>query len=72
LSICAKIDTCNWTGTLWTQVIGAHLLSEAVILKSSQIFFKGKSFFFWNEKATAVTYVILQSLGLYALEMPVW
>jgi hypothetical protein len=25
LRIYAKVDTCDWTGTFYTQVIGAHL-----------------------------------------------
>jgi hypothetical protein len=31
LRIYAKMDTYDWTGTFYTQVIGAHLPTEAVI-----------------------------------------
>jgi hypothetical protein len=29
----AKVETCDWTGTFYTQVIGVHLSPEAMIVR---------------------------------------
>jgi hypothetical protein len=33
LRMYAKVETCDWTGTFYTQVIGVHLSPEAMIVR---------------------------------------
>jgi hypothetical protein len=45
LRIYAKVDTCDWTGTFYAQVIGAHLSPRGSDIKEVRVY----SDFMWKD-----------------------